>query len=177
MATEKSLNARMKRFCDRYVIHLNGARASREAGYAETRAKQTAADLLGREDVKEYIARLMKRREEESRVKAHVVLEELGLMGVSNIEDYVISDDGKITLSPDAHPDAMRAVSSIKHKIYSQGERITREVEIKLWPKDAAVRMMGQHLAMFKEVHENRDKTLEDMLLGVLPAKTTDAHS
>jgi len=47
----KNITARHKRFVEAYCEHFNGARAAREAGYAESRDKQTANDLLNDPDI------------------------------------------------------------------------------------------------------------------------------
>ena len=46
----------------------------------------------------------------------------------------------------------MRAVSSIKRRIRVDTDgNVTRYIELRLWDKPAALRMLGQHVGMFKE--------------------------
>jgi len=47
----KNITARHRRFVEAYCEHFNGARAAREAGYAESRDRQTAHRLLQDEDI------------------------------------------------------------------------------------------------------------------------------
>ena len=47
----KNITARHKRFVEAYCEHFNGARAAREAGYAESRARVTASELLDDADI------------------------------------------------------------------------------------------------------------------------------
>ena len=51
----ENLNHRHERFVDRYCEHLNGARAAREAGYAESRARITASELLSDPDISQMV--------------------------------------------------------------------------------------------------------------------------
>lgn len=49
------ITPRHKRFVEQFCAHFEGARAAREAGYAESRAKQTAYDLLQDPDIKAMV--------------------------------------------------------------------------------------------------------------------------
>jgi len=51
----KNITARHKRFVECYCEHFNGARAAREAGYAESRDAQTAHDLLNDPDISQMV--------------------------------------------------------------------------------------------------------------------------
>ena len=50
-----ALTAKQQRFCDEYLITLNGSDASRLAGY-KTRADQQAYENLRKPEIKSYIA-------------------------------------------------------------------------------------------------------------------------
>lgn len=64
---------KLKRFCDEYLIDLNGAAAAARAGYSESTAKQKAYELLHREDAKEYIASRKKEIEDQLGIDAFFV--------------------------------------------------------------------------------------------------------
>lgn len=51
----KNITARHRRFVQSYCEHFNGARAAREAGYAESRARITASELLADSDISEMV--------------------------------------------------------------------------------------------------------------------------
>lgn len=50
------MNERHQRFVDEYTLDLCGAAAARRAGYSKARARQTAHDLLQRDDIQQAIA-------------------------------------------------------------------------------------------------------------------------
>jgi len=84
------------------------------------------------------------------------VLEELALIGMSDLRHYTIDDDGHVSLADGAPESAIRAVSSLKRKVRTRTDRdgnTEREVdaEIRLWDKPRGLDMIGKYLAMFVE--------------------------
>lgn len=59
------LTAKQQRFCDEYLIDLNGKQAAIRAGYSERSAKQIAQENLTKPDLKEYIEKRMEEKEKE----------------------------------------------------------------------------------------------------------------
>ena len=59
------MNPRQQRFAEEYAVDHNGAQAAFRAGYAETRAKQTAHRLLARPDVASRVEQLDAEKREE----------------------------------------------------------------------------------------------------------------
>ena len=57
------LTAKQQRFCDEYLIDLNGTQAAIRAGYSPKTATQAAARLLTNVKVQEYIAKRMAEKE------------------------------------------------------------------------------------------------------------------
>jgi len=51
----KNVTSRHKRFVEAYCEHFNGAQAAREAGYAESRDRQTAHRLLQDPDISQMV--------------------------------------------------------------------------------------------------------------------------
>lgn len=49
------LTEKQRRFCERYCVVWNAARAAREAGYSEKAAKETGSDLLTKANIQAYI--------------------------------------------------------------------------------------------------------------------------
>lgn len=68
------LNDKRKRFCEEYVIDLNGTQAAIRAGYSEKTAAQQAEQLLRILEVQEYIQELMDARSERVQINADYVL-------------------------------------------------------------------------------------------------------
>jgi hypothetical protein len=154
------IDPKHKRLADFYLQHLNAARAGRQAGYSKLRAKVTACEILSRDDVQAYIAEQSAKLEQVNRARAFRIYEELAVCGHSDIRDFVIGKTGAVRLAPGVSEDAWRAVAQIEVKQIG-GKKITK---LRLHPKAEFVRMQGQSIAMFKDVVETRDRTLEDAL-------------
>lgn len=150
---------KIRAFANEYVRDFNGARAAAAAGWSEKRAAVTASELLGDPECVAEIEKVMKQREERSRVKAFRVLDNLAPLIESDVSNYVVDDDGNFSLAADAPPDAMLAVASVKHRIVKDtGGLVVRTVEFKLWDKNAALGNAMKHLGMIKERHEHTGK-------------------
>lgn len=135
-------------------------RAYEQAGYkAEGEsARVNGYRLLSDATVKERLRVLQEERAERTKVTADQVVHELALLAFSDIDDYLVDDDGRIQFREGAHPDARRAVSSVKRKILKHlpGDEDSPpaqivETEVKVWNKNSALDSLGKHLGMFIE--------------------------
>jgi phage terminase small subunit len=160
VATE--LEPKHKALVDRYLVHRNGSRAARDVGYAKAGSRVRACEILARPEVKAYLEAETAKLETESRLAAYLIREELAIIGHSDMTDYIVTKRGRVKLAPGVPAEAWRAISSIETSIDMMSGNYN--VKIKLWPKDAALRMAGEHLAMYKQVVHTRDLSLEDAL-------------
>jgi hypothetical protein len=83
-------------------------------------------------------------------------MDEIGLVAFSDITHYEIDTSGNVKLAEGAPPGAMRAVSSIKKKVTQHTNTVgrqwtTTEVELRLWPKTAALQMAGMVNGLLRE--------------------------
>src|SRR5688572_12806547 len=85
-------NEKHKRFCEEYLIDLNGAQAAIRAGYAEERARITASELLDREDIQEYLAKRQKDLQEVTGITQKRVLEEYAKIAFVDIRKFYTID-------------------------------------------------------------------------------------
>ena len=150
------LTERQRLFCAEYLVDLNAARAARAAGYAEGTVRgHLYAELMQNAAVKAEIRRLLDERARRTLLSADRVILELAAVAYSNHDHYRVDEGGNVVLSEDADPTAMRAISSIRRKTRSLGrgeDKIEEvEVEIRLWDKVAALKLLGQHLGLFEK--------------------------
>lgn len=71
------ITVKQKRFCEEYLIDLNGTQAAIRAGYSKRTANEQAARLLTKVSLQEYIRILKKERSERLKITADDVLENL----------------------------------------------------------------------------------------------------
>lgn len=125
--------------------------AYERAGYKATGDSATASGnrLLQDVGVQKRIQTLQAERAERTQVTADRVIHELALVGFSNVNDYTVDNAGRIVLVEGAHPDAVRAVASVKRKVkrYTQNDEEVEEVEvdIKTWSKNSALDALAKH--------------------------------
>ena len=88
-----------------------------------------------------------------------MVLKELALLAFSSVDHFDVDDDGRVTPTKDAPAGAMRAVSSIKRKVFTDKDgNVTRETELKLWDKPGPLKTAGKHVGLFNERELARDE-------------------
>lgn len=61
---EKKMTAKQQRFCDEYLIDMDGTKAAIRAGYSKKTAAVIASENLRKPNIREYIEKRMKEKEE-----------------------------------------------------------------------------------------------------------------
>ena len=152
-AVEKPLNPRQRAFVAEYLVDLNGTQAAIRAGYSPATAVVQASQLLIEPHIAAAVERGKAQRLASVNITAESVLSEMDALARSNVENYVISDEGQVVLAEGAPPNAMAAVQSIKKKTRVETRRNGTEVietryydvELKLWDKVGSLKLMGKH--------------------------------
>ena len=158
------------RFVHEYLVDLNATQAAIRAGYSAKTAQEQSARLLSKAIVKSAVEAAIGKRERRTEVKADQVIAELALLAFSNVQNFVSDDTGRVVLANREVPeDVWRSVSSMRTKITTDKDgNVSRDVELRLWSKTEALKMLGQHLAMFVERMRIEDPDAElAKLLGV----------
>lgn len=143
-------------FAMEYLKDLNGTRSAVRAGYSPRSASQAASGLLTHPKVSLFLAEAMRQRGARLNMDGDAVLRELSVVARSDVRDFLVNHKGKLTLRRGADDLAWRAVSSVKHRVkrmqLSNGEHaIIREVEVRLWPKVDALRLLREHLGLTRD--------------------------
>lgn len=143
------LTAKQQRFVDEYLVDINATRAARRSGYADG---NYGRQLLTKTNVSNAIAKAKEARQKRTQVTADRVLEELALIGFSDVTNYEVDDGGHVVLQLGVSRDVTRALSSVKRKTkhYEHGgDSVTEhDVEVKLWSKIAALDSLAKHLGL-----------------------------
>lgn len=171
------MNALRERFCQEYLVDLNATQAATRAGYSSKTAYSQGQRLLKNVEVAAQIQDLMMARATRVQFTIDQVLTELKILGLSDVRHYAIGDASHpVQLAPDAPAEAMRAIATIKRRVRWEREGdeepvMVEDVEYRLWDKPAALRMAGQHLGMFKEIHEHTGKDGEPIPIEIREAQ------
>lgn len=162
------------RFVEEYLIDLNGQKAAERAGFAPKTARITASKLLTLPNVKAALKEAQEARSQRTGITQDRVLEELQHLAFSNVDDYMVSPEGRLVPAEGVDPkrEVMRAVSSIKYRTRTTGAgkslEVVREVEFRLWDKPGSVKLAGRHVGLFP--NEVKVGLNEDTLAGILTA-------
>lgn len=149
-------NEKHKRFCEEYLIDLNGKQAAIRAGYAETRAEVTASELLAKEDVQAYLAKRQKELQEATGVTQQRVLQEYAKIAFADIRQYY-DLNGRLLTPHDIPDDAAGALAGMEvfeeFGYNQEGDKvhIGDTKKIKTYDKVKALDSLARHLGMFKD--------------------------
>jgi phage terminase small subunit len=93
------LTDKQKRFCDEYLVDLNGTQAAIRAGYSPRSARQIADRNMSNDDIRKYIDSRMQEKEKELIADQDEVLKYLTnvLRGKSQSEIVVVENVGDFT--------------------------------------------------------------------------------
>lgn len=148
--SESPFLPRQSVFIAEYLVDLNATQAAIRAGYEPESAGVVGSNLLHNPRILAAIERGKAQRIARVNMTADTVLQELSMLATSRIDHYVIDDDGQVQLAEGAPDGAMAAIQSVKRKKTiresKDGEMfITYDVEIRLWDKPGALKLMGKH--------------------------------
>lgn len=156
MAAKKGdLTERQRRFVEEYLVDGNATQAATRAGYSPATARQQGQRMLTNVDIKAALKAAQGQRSERIGVTQDRVVEELALVGFSDLRHYKVTGGG-LMLAEHAPSEAMRAVSSVKQtmKLDQETGDLVTNVEYKFWDKNSALEKLAKHLGMFVERHE-----------------------
>ena len=172
----EATSIREDRFIAGVVAGKTLTQATIDAGYAAKNADVQAQRLVKRPRVAQAINATKERIAKQVRVTVERTLEELAVIGFSDIRHYTV--DGKpiadwLGLTPDAPYNAMRAIKKIKRKpitleVTNAGGKVmqvaSHEFEIEFWSKDTATKHLGEYLKLFKEkrAEDDPDESISD---------------
>lgn len=144
------LTDKQQRFCEEYLVDLNATQAAIRAGYSENTAPEQGSRLLINVKVQNKIQELQQTRSERTKITADMVLQELGKVGFSNIQDFLNSDLTVKDLQS-LEKEKAQAIHSIKRSV-TEFEGGTKEVvEFKMHDKLRALEMIGRHIGFFEK--------------------------
>lgn len=136
------------------------AQCAIDVGYKAKNAHVVACQILNKPESQALLAKLREDAAERVGLTREGVLRELKALVHSDATHYEIDEDGRITVAPDAPPEASRALSKIKMKrstkVGKDGEAFeTVDSEFGLWNKNDAIGKAMKHLGMLDETIEH----------------------
>lgn len=145
------LTAKQKKFCNEYLIDLNATAAAKRTGYAENSARQSAAELMSKPVIQDYISELQAKRSEKTQIDAEWVLKRAALLADFNINKFVVVKDGTAYYDfSGATEDDWYCISdmTMDRIIKGSGDDLyeVERVRLKSYDKLRAIELVGKHV-------------------------------
>jgi phage terminase small subunit len=172
------LTPKQKRFVVEYLVDLNATKAAERAGYSKHTANEQGSRLLANVSVSSAIATKQEKRLLKMEISAERVLNELALLGFSNMLDYIsVGENGaaRVDLSKLTR-DQAAAMQEITVEEFTErtGEdedgkptfENVRRTKFKLADKRSALVDLGRHLKLFTDrlqVEDERRLEVQDV--------------
>jgi phage terminase small subunit len=172
------LTPKQKRFVVEYLVDLNATKAAERAGYSKKTANEQGSRLLANVSVSSAIATKQEKRLLELEITGERVLNELALLGFSNMLDYIcVGENGaaRVDLSKLTR-DQAAAMQEITVEEFTErtGEdedgkptfENMRRTKFKLTDKRGALVDLGRHLKLFTDkvqVEDERRLEVQDV--------------
>ena len=137
---------KQQRFCDEYLIDLNGTKAAIRAGYSEKTARQMAAENLSKPVIKEYIEKRMAEKEDALIAKQDEVMKYLTAVMRRELSEHVVITvvEENSSFEPDDEG-KMR-----KRSIRTEKPEIV-EIPARLADANKAAELLGKAYALFTD--------------------------
>jgi phage terminase small subunit len=150
------LTPKQAKFCDEYLVDLNGTQSAIRAGYSSKTAHEQAARLLANVSIQALIQELRQSQQERTQVTADSVIEKLRNIANFELNQVGEFDGKKMTFKPESEwaDSARTAVRSVKQtttiRTLNNGEEVRIDViELKIEPKLPALDSLAKHLGLF----------------------------
>lgn len=139
------MTPKQTKFVYEYLIDLNATQAAIRAGYSAKRADAIGYENLRKPDIQEAIALAQQARSARTLITPDRTLQELAILGFSDLTDFVEWDGKTVTLKNSADLDA------VKRRAIAEISQTKDGVKIKLHDKKGALDSMARHLGMFND--------------------------
>lgn len=159
--SEAKLRAKQIRFCEEYLIDLNGTQAAIRAGYSARTANEQSSQLLAKLNIQNYLRVRRAELQKQTNITQERVLGELAK--IAFIDPRKFYEGINLVPVADLEDDQAAALASfevLEDKTAAGEETLTETTikKVKFWDKLRALEMLGKHLGIFER--DNQQKTL-----------------
>ena len=144
------LTAKQRKFCEEYLIDLNGKRAAIAAGYSKKTANKIASENLTKPDIQEYIQKLQQKAKDRNNISVDEILKPLIFMMRFDIRQ-LYDKEGNLKKVNDLDDETAQVISSIKSVTRQSDDDVIDFIdEYKTYDKTKAIDMLMKHLGGYE---------------------------
>lgn len=146
---KRKLTPKQQCFVDEYLVDLNATQAAIRAGYSQKTANEQAARLLANVSVQAAIQAAMKSRQERTELTQDMVVKELARIAFGDPRKVMTWGPSGVKLrdSKSLTDDEAAIVSEVSESVTAAGGTL----KLKTHDKVGALKLLGEHLGMFKQ--------------------------
>jgi len=153
---ETGLTDKQKKFCEEYIVDLNGTQAAIRAGYSEHTAHAIGAENLIKPLVIEYLKVLKAKVSDKVEVTVEMIKNEFRKHATFDIRK-IYDENGALKNVHDLDDDTAMAIAGIKStEITSEGVVVGYQKEVKTTDKLKALENLGKHVGFFEKDNEQK---------------------
>jgi len=155
---QDKLTEKQIRFCQEYIIDLNGTQSAIRAGYSEDTAASIASENLTKPNIQEYVQQLLDERAVRTKATADFVISEIYYL-ISFDPNIVYDENNRLKDIASIPKEARKAIASIEVFEEYQGRGENRELigftkKIKFWDKTKVIELLSKHHKLLTEKAE-----------------------
>jgi len=158
---EEKLTEKQIRFCQEYIIDLNGTQAAIRASYSEDSAQQIASELLLKPVIQLYVQELLDDRASRTKATADKAISEIYHL-ISFDASQIFNEEGCLKNIHTIPLNTRKAIASIEvfEEYSGKGTKndpkqfIGYTKKIKFWDKPKSVELLARHLKLLTDKHE-----------------------
>ena len=156
--SQYGISERQKKFCDEYIIDLNGKQSAIKVGYSEKSAESLASRLLKNDKVKQYLAIIRAKVQERVEVRQDEILRILKDMAFADVTETMELTFTEIKQLPKALRLCIASHKKTETKELSGSTKIM--YEIKFIDKIRAIDMLNKHIGFYDEDNKQKGTTI-----------------
>jgi len=148
------MTEKQQRFCDEYLIDLNGTQAAIRAGYSKKTAAVIATENLRKPNIQEYIEKRMAEKEESLIAKQNEVMKYLTSVMRRELKESIV-----VTLQNKTEKWVKdEDTGKLKKQTITEESPAVVEIPAKLSDANKAAELLGKAYAMFTEKIDSEEK-------------------
>lgn len=166
---KKILTPKQERFCEEYVVDLNGTQAAIRAGYSEKTAQEQASQNLSKLIIQNRVSELKKEISDRNKITVDECVSILADLARFDL-NKIYNDDGSIkpiSEIPERERKAIEAFETDETKL--DGMKIGDVRKLKMTSRRAAVIELMKYLGGYEKDNKQKTPYLEDLKVQIIP--------